>query len=733
MTASKKINVSLIIVVYKNSKILEKLLRSVPKNEGVETIVIDNSVTNRGFGAACNLGAKRAKGEYLFFVNPDCVLNKHTIPTLLKKLKSDTKIGVIGPQLRDDNNTAYLSTTRQPTIWSAPVVYSALNRIPNVLSARHWYKNHELNSEKLVGSISGAAMMMRKNLFEKLGGFDEAFFLYWEDNDICRRVSEEGYRILYYPKAYVIHSRGKSTDRENGEIIRAFKASRYRFFRKHFGKLYATLLETWLALFEEWKLLFIIGLAAFLRFDRITTLMPLIGDQGRDFLAAVEAWETGQLPLLGIRSSIPRFQQGPLYIWLLTAVFGLFGPEAEWAGIMSALIGLLAVIGTYFLAQEQLSKKTALLAALILAASPLVVVQSRLAFMTNPIPLFSVLFLWVLQKKADSVKTFGWIALSWALLFQFELAAAPLLLLLIFYWIKYYYADKGKRMLSLRWAFTGLAVGLAPQIIFDVTNNFKQLGMFLLWIGYRLISFVGFDAEHQFSISKLATYWSSLHNYLGKYWVWQSDWGIYASLAIILFGTFKYIRTFENYKKVTLIGWSLLWLWVQLTAYLIHGSPSEAYFPGLFVPLAIVTGWIFMSLPRRLTGLAVVVILAWSIHSTTALFHNDYYVATEKNWNKDWQTYGLPLAYQKEIVSVIHDHIGNQPVTYKSLGVGSQFSSYMDGYTFLSLSQGFEVDTDNGLPVYIYSPIGEASVKDYWHYQLYGQVIALPKVYENKD
>jgi GT2 family glycosyltransferase len=256
--------ISIIIVAYKSPEVLKRTLESIPEDKQFEVVMVDNSQHNRGFGKACNLAVKKAKGELLFFLNPDTKIVGDAINLLAKKLMSQDDLGIVVPQLLDDQKVPYLSFSRQPTRKNVLVVYSWLNTwFPNNrLSRDYWYAGASLEVERLVDDVSGAAMMMRKADFMAIGGFDERFFMYWEDNDLCWRMLKTGKQILYYPQAKIIHTRGGVTPERSVWVRQWFRRSRYLFFKKHFGKGYALVAQTLLVLMEEWRLILLLLLLA---------------------------------------------------------------------------------------------------------------------------------------------------------------------------------------------------------------------------------------------------------------------------------------------------------------------------------------------------------------------------------------------------------------------------------------------------------------------------------------
>lgn len=688
-------NISVIIVKYKAAGLLKRCLASIPDKQVEEVIVIDNEVNNRGFGKAVNIGVKQAKGEYILILNPDCVLNKETIPQLLKRLIKKPKVAIVGPQLRDFENQPYLSFTKQPNKVNAWVVYSWLDTRwkNNQYSRDYWYQGRPLNKPLKVESISGAAMMMRKKDFLDVGGFDERFFMYWEDYDLCARMMAVGKEIWFEPKAYLLHLRAGSTQPDSLKVKRWFWQSRYRFFKKYFGRGYGTLVAAGLWIQEEWQFSLIFVLALWLRFWRLPELMPWLGDQGRDFLAALEALQTAKLPLLGIESSVPRFAQGPLYVWGIIGLLMVGLKDPIWAGLAAAFTGLASVVATYFLVYHFFYKKVAIVSMLILATSPLVVAQARLAFMTNPIPLVSVFYLFNLLRPYQNYKNLFWLGFSFALLFQFELAVLPLGLLIV--WYVWYYREKiKKRAAAVALILGAFLLGMLPQVVFDITHKFRQLSLFMVWVVYRIAAFGGWDSEHAVSVDKLQIYLGRLWLYLGRYFIWGRPGLSLFYFILLLAGltvTFKFLR-----QKKLVFGVKVAWLWISILilAFMVHSAPSEAYFPVLFVPLAILLSWSANNLPSKIRpGLYLCLVIA-AVYNSWFLLTRDFLMTTPANVAKGYQfPYGTPLATQKKLVKEINQS-SSGPVRIIYQGEGKDVPHFLDGYYYLALMEKVNLSDD---------------------------------------
>ena len=255
-------DLSVIIVNYNVKYFLEQALFSLRKaSQGleVEYIVIDNNSTdgsaeyvrnnfpwvklianseNLGFGRANNQGLLIAKGQYLLIVNPDTVVGENTLKILIEQLRSNPQIGVTGPKIIDKEGKFELSCRR-----GFPTPFAAFSKITGLavlfpkskLFAKYnlTYLDPDLTCE--VDSLSGCFMLLKREVYEEVGGFDEDFFLYGEDIDWCYRIKKAGWKILYYPQAEVIHYGGESTLRSDIDSRKLFFKAMRHFVKKHFS------------------------------------------------------------------------------------------------------------------------------------------------------------------------------------------------------------------------------------------------------------------------------------------------------------------------------------------------------------------------------------------------------------------------------------------------------------------------------------------------------------------
>lgn len=177
---------------------------------------IIESSSNLGFAKANNIGLREAKGKYILFLNPDTIMLSD-INALLVLLETDDKIGLIGPLVKNCDLTLLPSCGEYPTIknWLSSNLF--LNKLfPKV----KFWGNLPMGYFKYRGIeevdwISGAFMLGRKDMIDRIGGFDESFFMFCEDVDICWRINKAGYKIIFYDQASIIHLVGHSAKKRS--------------------------------------------------------------------------------------------------------------------------------------------------------------------------------------------------------------------------------------------------------------------------------------------------------------------------------------------------------------------------------------------------------------------------------------------------------------------------------------------------------------------------------------
>lgn len=189
---------------------------------------------NPGFAAGVNRGVRETTGEYVLLLNPDCIVTSDPSP-LAEWLAHNPRAGVCGAIVREADGSIQASARRFPGISTGLAGRTTwLTRVwpDNPWTARNLVGG--VPSEPIpVDWVSGACMMLRREAFAAVGGMDEQFFLYWEDADLCMRLTEAGWATYYHPAMSVTHLTGRSSRHAQVASLVAFHESAYRYYRKH--------------------------------------------------------------------------------------------------------------------------------------------------------------------------------------------------------------------------------------------------------------------------------------------------------------------------------------------------------------------------------------------------------------------------------------------------------------------------------------------------------------------
>lgn len=250
------IDISIIIVSYKVKSLLIDCLQSIFQNNNglsIEIIVVDNNsndgsveavkekfktVTlienkiNLGFPAANNQALKIAEGKFILLLNPDTEIKVDALLKMIQFLNENPAISLLGPKLLNSDGSFQSSYWRFPTFWNVTVELFYLNKIFN----NKYYPEKKSDTPFEVDSLSGAALFFRKELLQKIGLLDETLF--WiEDIDFCYRAKQNGYKIIYFPDAEIIHHIGQSAKKDYRISLSNQVFNKIKFFGKHYSRL----------------------------------------------------------------------------------------------------------------------------------------------------------------------------------------------------------------------------------------------------------------------------------------------------------------------------------------------------------------------------------------------------------------------------------------------------------------------------------------------------------------
>ena len=258
--------VSIVIVSYNTCRILDECIASIKRETAVsyEVIAVDNAshdgscgmlkqkypeVTlienndNAGFARANNQGFAAARGKYFFMLNSDTVILDGAIDKLADFMEKDSDAGICAPRNVGRSGEVQYSCDHFPGLWNTLCVYSNLvNRFPKVKMFRRSRMQYwDYCAVRDVERVSGCSLMIRSELFRRLGGLDSNYFMYFEETDLCYRVIREGWRVVYLPDPAIIHYGGESSVSQTGRrvinrtIYSYYLCSQYYFYRKNYG------------------------------------------------------------------------------------------------------------------------------------------------------------------------------------------------------------------------------------------------------------------------------------------------------------------------------------------------------------------------------------------------------------------------------------------------------------------------------------------------------------------
>jgi N-acetylglucosaminyl-diphospho-decaprenol L-rhamnosyltransferase len=190
---------------------------------------------NLGYGRAANLALPQAPGDWVVIANPDLTWEPGALDTLLEAAERWPAAGVLGPAILSPDGTLYPSARQLPSLGRG---------IGHALCGWWWPSNpwtaayrreRGAPTERLAGWLSGSCMLVRRAAFDAVGGFDPAYFMYFEDLDLCERIGRAGWQNVYVPTAVVTHEGGASTSKDQRTMADAHHASAWRYLSRRYA------------------------------------------------------------------------------------------------------------------------------------------------------------------------------------------------------------------------------------------------------------------------------------------------------------------------------------------------------------------------------------------------------------------------------------------------------------------------------------------------------------------
>ena len=263
--------VSVLIVSYNVRSKLQRCLASLARAAGTalcDVVVVDNASPddsaamvaaefphvnlvawpeNRGFSAAVNAAAQRAEGGAFLLLNPDTELPEDGLPRMLASLQAQDQAAAVGFRQVDAEGRFQLAVGPKPTLLGELARRTVQRRLDSGSKLTGWALDRWLGAPRRVPWVAGSSLLVWRAAFEAAGGFDERFFLYFEDIDFCLRLAQQGGRVYYDPTVTLLHHRGVSAATVSVAAQRAYRRSQVLFWGLHRGPWLRLLMQgyTW--------------------------------------------------------------------------------------------------------------------------------------------------------------------------------------------------------------------------------------------------------------------------------------------------------------------------------------------------------------------------------------------------------------------------------------------------------------------------------------------------------
>jgi N-acetylglucosaminyl-diphospho-decaprenol L-rhamnosyltransferase len=301
-----KLDLSIIIVSWNVRELLRRCLASIEAGRGalaLEVIVVDSASTdgscemvaaefpavrlvrqetNVGFTRGNNLGLALALGRYALLLNPDTEIVDSALPDMVAYLDAHPRVGALGPQLTYPDGAIQSSRRRFPTLatgffestWLQPAA-------PRSVLRQYYVMDQPDDATCEVDWVMGACLAVRCQAFEAVGLLDEGYFMYSEEMEWQRRIKDSGWKVIYYPRARVIHHEGKSSEQVVARRHIYFQRSKLRYFQQYHGRWPALLLRAFLLANYAWQMALeavkgIVGHKRSLRRQRVTAYWEVL-------------------------------------------------------------------------------------------------------------------------------------------------------------------------------------------------------------------------------------------------------------------------------------------------------------------------------------------------------------------------------------------------------------------------------------------------------------------------
>ncbi|OGM13580.1 hypothetical protein A3A76_03340 [Candidatus Woesebacteria bacterium RIFCSPLOWO2_01_FULL_39_23] len=724
-----KPQISVLIVNYNTNSELISCIKSLEKSIRAikyEIIIVDNSVNkdlgryknkhvkyvksrkNLGYGAGNNLAAKYAKGDFLLILNPDTLVLPGTLNKLCEPLIKNKEIAIVAPKIIDTNakviyQTGYGKLTPLTAIFALTFIAKILP--DNKYARAYWLKENINGKLKEAFTIPGSAFLIRQSVFEEVRGFDENMFLYFEEQDLCKRVRDAGYKIYLNQQAKIIHF--WDNNKGNEKLMTYFRKSRFYYFRKHFGLIQAGIVELF-ARFSKYSALILaltlVGLL--LRVYKLSSVFPFTSEVGDNLLEIKNLVLYRTIPLIGPPTSHPWLRFGPLFYWIYTPILLItkFNPLSY--AYFGAFISALIIPLNYSVIAKLFDKYVATISSLLIVISPLYLRFSLEARFFNIVALLIYPYIFLLYKIIEGEKKYlFWLFFTLGIMFSFHYT--PLFLIPVTIFLIYVKKVSSHPSTTLRMILSlskyrlkdfyssiiGMLLPLTPLLIYDAKGGFRMVKNLLLWIPFRLLGFAGLYPKNNLSPSSFMNSANSLNEFLFlSFLPKQTPIAFVFVISIVLYVVIKVLLILIH-KRITNSDLVMLAIFnFGIVALFLHGeAPVHYYLPIFPLPIVLFSLLLINVYKSNLSGkLLVTLVLGLLAIININFLITDRNHKSQQNFISE-EPYFVPYSLQTDAVKYISDDVHGAAFSLKRRGIYDYFDyDFARNYQYLLWLEGNE-------------------------------------------
>jgi len=662
-------------------------LRSGYFAKGDKHISVINNLINNGYGAGNNLGARNAKGRYFLFLNPDTEVKENSIDILFNFLQKNKEVGMVAPNLLDKKGNVLLQLgSRRLTPLRAVIALSIINKIfpINPISKTFFMKDKSVDTLREAHAIPGSAFMIRSDVFRGVGGFDEMFFMYFEESDLGRKVEEAGYKIFINPESEIVHNQKKQNNNEN--LREYYNDSRFYYFKKYYGNIAALTVDLFCRISKYEVLFFLFFLfGVYLRVYNMNSLFFLDSEIADNLLDIKNYYFTKTIPLIGPPTSHPWLYFGPLFYWIYGPVLILmkFNPFSHlYFGIF---VNILVIPVNYFFVQKYWNKKTALLSTVFISLSPYLLGFSFTSRFYTYTVLLSYLVIYFLFEYLKGRRSIFWLSFSIGIVLNFHYSAIVLIPCAIV--VSLFNGIKLKRNDLIR-AISGILIPLSPLFVYDLSYGFVMTKKLILWFPYRILSVIGLLPRNEISQNYLVGGVRNMFSFLGQL-LSGTDMTVvfYIAAFTVFYLLYKSLSYFNKLDSNTKNLFVVIVISVFLLA--IHGNTPNHYFLVVSTYVLILMSSVIVNISERIEALILISLILLILTLNSFNYISSIY-QKEKLMKSEKLSFML-FSEQNKITRFIADDSKNSPFSLKRIGDNDQFSgNFAQNYQYLLWMKGNE-------------------------------------------